>query len=258
MMDKTYILKNGLLEQYLLGELSNEEQNTVELLLKKHADLRQLFNDLEVNFESMAFENAIDPPKSVKNSLMANIKLKHSKVAPFNKIRPFKTYFSIAASITSILFIGSIWMFTQLNKTKLQLQSVEERETFLLKNIEGLNENLKISAKWIDLLNSLDTERFVLKGNSLAPNSKVVSYVNHKDKMVIVNAEDLPILDDEHDYQMWADVEGKMISMGIIEKNTPLVALTYINNAESLNITIEPAGGNDHPTVSKLVTNVFL
>jgi hypothetical protein len=68
----------------------------------------------------------------------------------------------------------------------------------------------------------------------------------------------LPDLDAEHDYQMWADVEGEMIDMGVISKSKTLMAMAYIDHAESLNITIEPAGGNDHPTVARLVTNVHL
>ena len=90
------------------------------------------------------------------------------------------------------------------------------------------------------------------------PEAKVVSYVNHKTKSVVINTERLPKLDAEHDYQMWADVEGEMINMGVISKDKNLLAMNYIDHAESLNITIEPAGGNDHPTVSRLVTNVYL
>ena len=85
-----------------------------------------------------------------------------------------------------------------------------------------------------------------------------MSYVNHKIKSVVINTERLPKLDPDHDYQMWADVEGEMIDMGVISKDKTLMAIAYIDHAESLNITIEPAGGNDHPTVSRLVTNVYL
>jgi len=49
-----------------------------------------------------------------------------------------------------------------------------------------------------------------------------------------------------------------MIDMGVIPKNSDMVAMTYIADAESLNITIEPAGGSDHPTVSKLISFVSI
>ena len=57
---------------------------------------------------------------------------------------------------------------------------------------------------------------------------------------------------------MWSDVEGEMIDMGLLDSNRNLIELKYIDAAESLNITIEPAGGNDHPTVADLVSYVTL
>jgi len=71
-------------------------------------------------------------------------------------------------------------------------------------------------------------------------------------KTVVISTKQLPELDDQHDYQMWADVEGVMINMGIIERNKEMLAMNYIENAESLNITIEPSGGSDHPNVLNL------
>lgn len=65
-------------------------------------------------------------------------------------------------------------------------------------------------------------------------------------------------LNAEHDYQMWADVEGEMINMGLIDNKKDLLAMNYIENAESLNITIEPLGGSEHPDVSRSISNVYL
>ena len=88
------------------------------------------------------------------------------------------------------------------------------------------------------------------------PNGKVVSYVNHNTKSVVINTERLPDLDDEHDYQMWADVEGEMINAGIFNGNSfDLQQIKYIAEAESLNITLEPEGGSEHPTVELLQAN---
>lgn len=257
-MDKAYILKHGILEQYLLGELTADEQLQVEHVLSLDADLKNEFDLLEANFEKMAFENAINPPKKIKASLMQNIKASQTKILPLQKTNTYKSYLYIASGIAACLLIGSIWMFMQLNNTNKQLQIAEEKNQLLLEDIEGLMSNLDYVKQYFDIINSPDTEQYILAGNDLSPNAKVVSYVNHKSKSVIINTKQLPKLDAEHDYQMWADVDGVMIDMGIINKEDDLLAMNYIDDAESLNITIEPVGGNDHPTVSRLVTNVYL
>jgi len=258
MMDKAYILKNGILEQYLLGELNARDTLSVEQLLDTHKDLKTQLNEIESSFETIALENAIEPPNSVKQNLLKSIKIKQPKVIPLQKKNNFKSYFAIAASIAAILIIGSIWMFSQWNSTKNQLQIAEENYTLLQDDVKNLQYNLKNAKEYLQFLNSTETEQFILNGNHISPNSKVVSYVNHLEKQVLVNTTKLSQLDEEHDYQMWADVEGEMINMGVINTNTLLLAMKYIDNAESLNITIEPKGGSEHPTVSKLISNVYL
>ncbi len=59
---------------------------------------------------------------------------------------------------------------------------------------------------------------------------------------------------------MWADVDGKMINLGILKKDETNMPIDwkYLANAESLNVTIEPDGGSDHPTVADLVASISI
>lgn len=256
MMDKTYILKNNILEQYLLGELTINQELELKKQLENDSELRIQLELLEANFEALAFENSINPPVQAKVNLLKTIKATKQTTIPIHSA--YKTYFKLAASVAAVLLIASTWMFIKLNNDGKELRIVENEREQLIKEIEGLNVNLEDADKWLSLLNSPDTKQYILKGNNLSPDAKVLSYVNHNQKSVVINTENLPELDDKHDYQMWADVEGEMINMGLIDKSQPLLAMNYIEHAESLNITIEPVGGNDHPTVSRLITNVYL
>jgi anti-sigma-K factor RskA len=261
MMDKKSLLENGLLEQYLLGELNAHECEQIESALASDSELKDYFDLLERDFETIGQENAVTPPSEVKVQVLEHIaasKSKTSKVVELSKNNVPKFYFSIAASVAALLIIGSLWMYSQLSTVKQQLRTVESDNTELNTTIETLNTKLKDNRSLLTAIASPDTDQYVLIGNAAMPEAKVVSYINHKSKSVVINTERLPELDADHDYQMWADVEGEMINMGVISKHENLMAMTYIDHAESLNITIEPAGGNDHPTVERLVTNVYL
>lgn len=261
MMDKKSLLENGLLEQYLLGELNAKECEQIERSLASDTELKECFDQLEKDFESIGLENAITPPAKVKSQLLENIQASKSnttKVVELNKSNPPKFYLGIAASVAALLMVGSFWMYSQLNGVKEQLQTVEADNTELNTTIETLNNKLAETSTLYAAITNPDTEQYILIGNASLPEAKVVSYVNHKTKSIVINTERLPELDVDHDYQMWADVEGEMINMGVISKNKSLMAMAYIDDAESLNITIEPLGGNDHPTVERLVTNVYL
>ncbi|MBC2845614.1 anti-sigma factor [Winogradskyella flava] len=261
MMDKKMLLENGLLAQYVLGELNAKDREQIEQLLASDAELKAHFDQLEADFEQLGQDNAIAPPAAVKSQLLDAIKSSASNDTKVVHLQPknnTKWYLGIAASIAAFLLAGSFWMYNQLNDVKQQLQTVESNNTELNTTIEVLNKELQDTNTFYTAIVNPDTEQYILKGNDLLPEAKVVSYVNHKTKSVVINTERLPKLDADHDYQMWADVEGEMINMGVISKDKNLMTMAYIDHAESLNITIEPAGGNDHPTVEKLVTNVYI
>ena len=54
-------------------------------------------------------------------------------------------------------------------------------------------------------------------------------------------------------YQIWADIDSKMVDMGVINyEDKKMISIPHMVNAASLNITLEQEGGSDHPDVSQL------
>ncbi len=255
MIDKNSIKDTGILEQYLLGELTREQQIEVDNILKKDQGLREYVKKLEDDFEKLAFENAIDPPVHIKRSIIDQIK--EDKVIPIIKKAQYP-YLAIAASIAFIFMLTSGWLYTQWQESESNFKIVQNETNDLKNRIVTLEENLNETSNWYNAINNPNTIQLVLKGNKISPNSNAITYVNHKDKTVILNPKGLEELNKEKTYQMWADVDGEMIDMGVIPMDKEMVLMKYIENAESINITIEPAGGNDHPTVEQLISNVLL
>lgn len=260
-MDKNTIVESGMLEQYLLGELSESQQLEVEKVLDSDAALKSYFDALEANFESIGMENAVQAPVISKERLLKSISaetIQPGKSEPDSNMKTINYYLAIAASIAAVMLVGAIWMYLQWQNAEDQLQMAENENTELLEELKALQLTLEETNKWYAAINSTDVQRYLLKGNDLSPTTKVISYVNNEAKSVVLNVSGLPELDADHDYQLWADVEGQMVNMGVITKNESMLAMSYIENAESLNITIEPAGGSEQPTVSQLVANVYL
>ena len=254
-MDKEYILKEGILEAYLLGNLSTDQEQEVFELLQSDAELMSHYKDLEMSMEKLAFENAVQPPSSLKETILNQIQDKtETKVI---KINVYKRYFGIAASIAAVFMITSLILLVNLNTKEQELKLTLNEQESLVDSINVMTRRTAETAKLIAYVNNPNTKRFVLKGNQLSPSASVLSYVNHKQKSVLINIYDLPELQDK-DYQMWADVNGKMIDMGIIDTSKKMLTMNYIKNAESINITIEKKGGSDHPDVSQLIGSVAI
>ena len=258
-MTREYILEEGILEAYFLGDLSPAEEQEVFELLQTDAELRKYYQDLEKSMEQLAVENAVTPPSSVKENLLNRISQSEENPSDKKVIRGvfYKRYFAVAASVAVLFMTASLVLWFQLNDVQTELKSTISKQESLLDSLNNITQNTLQKESWIAYVNNPKTERYLLTGNELAPEAAVLSYVNHEEKSVLINIHNLPKLEDK-DYQMWADVEGEMINMGVINTSEQTLAMNYIQHAESINITIEKKGGSDHPDVSQLIGNVTL
>ncbi|QLG44179.1 anti-sigma factor domain-containing protein [Costertonia aggregata] len=255
-MDKNKIIEEGLLQLYLLGELSIEQHSMVENAIENDTELAQLYRALEDNFERMAFENAIEPPSTIKialkNTLGPNPNAPQSK--PTTKKKVLTARLAVAASLAALFGLSSFWFYTKWQDTEQNLQVLQKETLNLQDRLALIEKDYKSTQNKYNVINNPNVIPLLLKGDQ----SRAVAYVNHTTKEVVLNPQGLPKLESDKTYQMWADVDGEMINMGIVPTDKELVTLRYIDKAESLNITIEPAGGNDHATVENLVSNIIL
>ena len=258
-MDKNKILADGLLEQYLLGELDEPTMKFVEEALAKDADLRTHFDTLEADFEKIGFENAVEPPTQVRKNLETQLRDTKEETPVHNlpNAKPNRSFWA-AATVAALVTFGAVWLYNQWQNSEENLKALETQTAELQERLSNLEANYEQTASRYQQINNTNVVPLLLVGNAKSPNSRATAYVNHQTKEVILNAKGLSALDQEHDYQVWADVEGEMINMGVLTSDDDYIPLRYIDHAESLNITIEPAGGNDHPTVENLISYVVL
>ena len=152
---------------------------------------------------------------------------------------------------------ASLVLWFELDAARTEIDRNVSKQESLLDSLNAITRKTLEKESWIAYVNDPKTERHLLKGNDLAPEATVLNYVNHEQKSVLISLHNMPELQDK-DYQMWADVDGKMIDMGVIDTSQQILTMNYIKDAESINITIEEKGGSDHPDVSNLIGSVSL
>ena len=250
-MEKKRILEEGLLELYLTGELSEEMTTAVEEALEQDASLKEHFDALEADFERMGMEQAIAPPVIVKERIKNSIS--QPRIRKINWVP-----LSIAAGFALIFGLSTFWLYVKWQDAESNLNTLQLTTSQLQQQIDNLSSEFRLTSNRLESINNPNVIPLVLYGNQKAPNGKAVAYINHKSQLVFVNPKGLPALPADKTYQMWSDVDGEMINMGIVPTDKELITLKYIENAESLNLTIEPVGGSEHPTVEELVSNVII
>ncbi len=250
-MNKNEVLTSGLLERYILGETSSSEAAMVESWIAKDAEVKAAFQKMELDFERMAEENAVTPPSHVKAQIL-------KEIAPSKSATQSNWYLGVAAALVLMMGLTSYFQYQKMQKIEDELKIVQQQKELIESELESVVTSYAKTTEMLEFMGAPTTQKYLLNANELAQNATAIGYVNPSAKKVLIDANALPKLDDDKDYQLWADVHGEMINMGLIKKEKALLAYNYIEDSESLNITIEPAGGSAHPTVANLVANVYL
>lgn len=262
-MDKKKIIEEGLLTPYLLGTLDKTQREDIARILEEDKELREEYQAMEADFERVAMENSINPPEAVLSGLKQQLEQETpSPVIPITKADKnytlLRSRLLVAASLAAIFALSTFWFYSRWQNTLGDLEQLQTQTTDLQDRMNSLEGSLASTTQQYQRITDPDVIPLVLEGNERSPDSRAIAYLNPIAKEVVVNPKGLAPLDADKTYQMWADVEGVMINMGLVSTEEDWVELTYIEDAESLNITIEPAGGNEHPTVENLISYIVL
>jgi anti-sigma-K factor RskA len=253
-------LNSGLLEKYLLGETTSEEMEMVESYISKYPEVQNAYNTLQFNLEVVAKSNAVNAPKHILNAVLNE--LDDAPVVRLNIERKYKKWhmLGIAASFATLIFAGTSYSFyAQKQKLSQENQVVVDEIFDLRSDIKKNNLMLDNVMRQLLKLNNPETEKYIIKGNERAKDLKTVAYINAKEKTSMIDVVSLPNLPEEQCYQIWAEIQGKMVSLGILnEADRQLKTIPYTEDALALNITIEPKGGNTTASIENSVAMINL
>ena len=259
-------ISSGIVESYVLGLASNEERLEFEQLYAIHTELRQAMQAFEKSLEQQALDNAVPPPAALKQKLWNNLGLDSvgalpvvdmpaaGKMTPLTPVRSLNFTKMLAAASVILLVASTLLNFYFYSQYK---SSVAKLDELVASSQQYANNNSVMQAKLLQYEKSFDLIRdsnmavITMKGQPVAPQSLTTVYWNRqtKDVYLLVNA--LPKAAAGKQYQLWAIVDGKPVSAGLLgnDANEGLVRMSNIPKAQAFAITLENQGGSKTPTV---------
>ena len=242
-------LDSDLLEKYLIDDISTEEKLRVERYIAMYPEVRKTYDELQENLEAFAKMHARKTPEGLKETIINRIRNEKSGRRKFYR-------YAVAASIAALLFAGSSYFFWNQNQT------LQEKNTIVNNKIKDLEQDMKVQLEDLRnqyiVLNNPNTKKVPVMGNMKAKELKAIAYINPVKKLSYINVSNLPQLPEDQCFQMWAEVNGELVNLGVIKQfddKEKLLAMPYDESAVGY-ITIEPQGGNTSPTVQNIVANI--
>jgi len=251
--------QSGLLEKYILDETSTSESLKVEHYIETYSEVESEYLRLQDNLEIIAKASAVEAPNFILDSVFNEIEKESTPVIKLETQKRRTPWYSIAASIVALLFAGGYYMKTQQNKELLKENQVVVDEIFDLRSdIENNNMKLDNLMRQFMKLNNPETEKYVFRGNDRAKDLKTVAYINAVEKTSMIDVVSLPQLPENHTYQIWAEMQDRMVNLGILDPAlSELQSIQYIEDALGLAITIEP-NSNKNETSDNAVAEIIL
>ncbi|PCE63465.1 anti-sigma factor [Sediminicola luteus] len=242
-------LDSDVLEKYLLDTADTLESQKAERYIALYPEVRKAYKDLQEGLEAFAQLHSVKTPEGLKAKIQHRIKTERR-----NKSKFFR--YAIAASFVACMFAGVSYFFWNQN------QNLIEENTMVTNKIKDLETDMKEQLEDVRnqfiVLNNPRTKKYYVSGNKRAKELKAVAYVNPIKKLSYINVRNLPNLPEDQCYQMWAEVNGELVSLGVmreIKDKDKMFALPYGDNAVGY-ITIEPNGGNQTPTLDQIVAKM--
>ncbi len=270
---KAYI-ESGILELYVLGDLSQDEKIQVEEMASMHPTVKAEIAEIERALEAYATENAIAPPQHLRekilNSLITNLAVDNlppsggyidsapaeatdNVVAfPTSKTNSFYKY-AFAASLAALIM--SLFGLYSLNN---KLQESQGQVALLQNKNQSFANKVNLLDNEINVFHDPTIKLIKLQGTPKTPSSQMVVAWSPQKKKVMIDMQDMKLAENDkaHQYQLWAIVAGKPVDLGVFDSKadtTGMVEMKSVANAVAFAVTVEPRGGSVNPTMDQMV-----
>jgi anti-sigma-K factor RskA len=255
---KDYI-SSGMLEAYVLGELSESERSEVEKNLMAYPELKDELSRIEEVQEALLMRMAVKPSASVKEKLMSQITsvADAGNVVPLQRERQISFWrFAAAASVTIALVMSflaynyhSKWQTTQSDLSTLLAQNQQ-----VAQNYNQVNERLERMENDLRIIDNPKFQRVIMTGTANAPEAMASVYWNESTQEVFLSIQNMKTLARENQYQLWAIIGGKPVDAGVFDGNVAgLHKMKQVSKgAVVFAVTVEPRGGKPSPTLETM------
>jgi anti-sigma-K factor RskA len=237
-------ISSGIIEQYVMGLCTSEEKNELELLRQKDTLLNKAIINFEIEFEQRMMRNAFLPGVQTDDEILASLQALGTPVVSIITNTKKTTKFSwvkIVAAASVLLFaVSAFFNYTQYEKNKAQAAELAAKNK--------LPESLPMAN--YNILKDPNITPVAMMGQGYHEICRCTMFWDKKTGKAYVMVHHLVPSGDNNEYQLWANVNGKQISVGMINdaiRDRFIEVSGMPEDAKEFTVTLEKNGGATVP-----------
>lgn len=268
MKDLRSYIESGVLELYVLGDLSPEESLEVQQMAADHPEVKTELEEIERSLELYAYENAVEPSENQRNKILNSLQIDSASYTKF-KTEPkpaekdnvisftkpeVNNFFKYAFAACLGLLLLSLGALVSVYK---QLQQSNEQVAVLSTQNTKFSSTVKYQQKELGIFRDPSVKLLSLLGTKNSPSSSLSLAWSPVKQQVFIDLANLrmPANDKAHQYQLWAIVAGKPVDLGVFDSGTDssLKQMKSVAAPQAFAVTLEPRGGSINPTMNQMM-----
>ncbi len=256
-MDVKSFIASGILEAYALGQCTLEERMQVERMLQTHPEVRAELDAIEQALEQIAQVHAVPPPSHVKEALLQRVQAEAGTLTSSADRRLGRWWSALPWAAALLLGGALLWQVNERSHLNEQLRLLEQQRA----DCEKRNQQNARLQEVVALLRDPNTQAIVLSNASKEASGKVSATVWHNAVRAetVLDINSLPAPPPGYYFQFWAIIEGKPVSMGMVQLNSEdtFQRLPFLPEAQAFAISVEDKPqGNNTPTQVLMVGKI--
>ncbi|GAB3923676.1 anti-sigma factor [Mucilaginibacter myungsuensis] len=269
MKDAKAYIETGILELYVLGDISHDEKLEVEAMAEQHPTVKAELREIERSIELFAAEHAMEPNEDLRdrilNGLLTNFAddntfaPSHRSVAEEAKVvtmtPPQNNFYKYAfAACLALLIASTVVLYNLYNR----LEETNTRMLALSAQSQQYSNTVSMKEEQLKVFRDTSYRVFNLQGQGKTPDAamSVAWSPNHKKVIIDLDGLNLPANDAEHQYQLWAIVDGKPVDLGVFDAEADpkefMKVMKSVDKPQAFAVTLEKRGGVPQPTMANL------
>lgn len=262
-MNTNEYIASGILESYVLGVTAPEERREVEKYASMYPEVKHELEAIEKAINSYAAEYSIAPSVQLKEKIIARIAKEINTPIDRPVIRTLQnnavradskfSFWSVAATFLFLVSAGfAIYFGMKNSRMNSSMSEMAKTNTALSDSIKAIASTVSQMQNDMTIMKDPNYKMVELKGLKISPESKAMVCWSPADKKVYVEVDKLPATPKGMQYQLWAIVDGKPVSEGMLTAGAGLHPMKDVDNAQAFAISLEKEGGSPTPTMSSI------
>lgn len=262
-MDIHTYISSGIIEQYALGTLSQEEASILECVMANNVEVQQAVVDVQKTIEAMAQVQSVAPPVFLKQRIASQLTFSggnenaaetstdqkvisitrdSNEISNSGSTINYSSLWAVAASVLLLVSLG--WAMYTTNEKNSEIEQLVQQQNDIESQMQYVQQQNEILS---------NSDQIKLKGVEKYPELLATVYQNTSDEVYLV-LENLPLAPADKQYQLWAIVDGAPVDMGMYDQTNPekLQSMKTVENAQAFAITLEKKGGSATPTMEEM------